>query len=62
MQTLTIERMERDNPDSLYRAIIGNTVTEGLTYQEAIELMIQADERRNKSDALRDRKGISRVL
>lgn len=51
MQTLTIERMERDNPDSLYRAIIGNTVTEGLTYQEAIELMIQADERRNKSDA-----------
>ena len=47
MQSMTIERMERDNPNSLYRAVIGNTITEGLTYQEAIELMIQADERRN---------------
>ncbi len=50
MQSMTIERMERDNPNSLYRAVIGNTVTEGLTYQEAIELMIQADERRDKDD------------
>lgn len=50
MQSMTIERMERDNPNSLYRAVIGNTVTEGLTYQEAIELMIQLDERRDKDD------------
>lgn len=50
MQTLLIERMEPGNPDSLYRAVIGNTVTEGLTYQEAIELMIQVDERRDKDD------------
>lgn len=50
MQSMTIERMERDNPNSLYRAVIGNTVTEGLTYQEAIELMIQVDERRDKDD------------
>lgn len=50
MQSMTIERMERDNPSSLYRAVIGNTVTEGLTYQEAIELMIQVDERRDKDD------------
>lgn len=50
MQSMTIERMERDNPNSLYRAVIGNTVTEGLTYQEAIELMIQADERRDTND------------
>lgn len=36
MQQLTIERMERDNPDSLYRAIIGDKVTEGLTFAQAI--------------------------
>lgn len=48
--TLTIERMERDNPNSLYRAEIGGKKIEGLTYQEAIELMIQADERRGKND------------
>ena len=47
MQTLLIERMEPGNPDSLYRAEIGDEVTEGLTYQEAIELMVRADERRN---------------
>lgn len=47
MQTLMIERMEPGNPDSLYRAMIGGEVHEGLTYQEAIEMMIRADERRN---------------
>lgn len=47
MQTLMIERMEPGNPDSLYRAEIGGEKIEGLTYQEAIELMIRADERRN---------------
>lgn len=47
MQTMLIERMEPGNPDSLYRAEIGGEVHEGLTYQEAIELMIRADERRN---------------
>ena len=47
MQTLMIERMEPGNPDSLYRAVIGGEVHEGLTYQEAIEMMIRADERRN---------------
>lgn len=47
MQTLMIERMEPGNPDSLYRAVIGDEVHEGLTYQEAIDLMIRADERRN---------------
>lgn len=47
MQQLTIERMEPGNPDSLYRAVIGGEVHEGLTYQEAIELMVRADERRN---------------
>lgn len=47
MQTLLIERMEPGNPDSLYRAVIGGEVHEGLTYQEAIELMVRADERRN---------------
>lgn len=47
MQTLMIERIEPGNPDSLYRAVIGGEVHEGLTYQEAIELMIRADERRN---------------
>ena len=47
MQTLMIERMEPGNPDSLYRAVIGDEVHEGLTYQEAIELMVRADERRN---------------
>ena len=47
MQQLTIERMEPGNPDSLYRAVIGDDVHEGLTYQEAIELMVRADERRN---------------
>lgn len=49
MQTLMIERMEPDNPDSLYRAVIGDEVHEGLTYQEAIELMIRADEGRNNN-------------
>lgn len=47
MQQLTIERMEPGNPESLYRAVIGGEVHEGLTYQEAIELMIRADEGRN---------------
>ena len=47
MQTLMIERMEPGNPDSLYRAVIGDAVYEGLTYQETIELMIRADEGRN---------------
>ena len=46
MQQLTIERMEPGNPESLYRAVIGGEVHEGLTYQEAIELMVRADERR----------------
>ena len=49
MQTLLIERMEPGNPDSLYRAEIGGEVHEGLTYQEAIELMIRADEGRNNN-------------
>ena len=49
MQTLMIERMEPGNPDSLYRAVIGGEVHEGLTYQEAIELMVRADERRSKT-------------
>lgn len=49
MQTLMIERMEPGNPDSLYRAVIGNEKYEGLTYQEAIELMIRADEGRDKN-------------
>lgn len=49
MQTLMIERMEPGNPDSLYRAVIGSEVHEGLTYQEAIDLMIRADERRNNN-------------
>lgn len=49
MQTLMIERMEPGNPESLYRAVIGDEVHEGLTYQEAIELMIRADERRNNN-------------
>ena len=47
MQTLIIERMEPGNPESLYRSEIGGEVHEGLTYQEAIELMIRADEGRN---------------
>lgn len=47
MQMLMIERMEPGNPESLYRAVIGDEVHEGLTYQEAIELMVRADERRN---------------
>lgn len=47
MQTLMFERMEPGNPESLYRAVIGDEVHEGLTYQEAIELMVRADERRN---------------
>ena len=49
MQTLMIERMEPGNPESLYRAEIGGAVHEGLTYQEAIELMIRADEGRGKN-------------
>ena len=47
MQMLMIERIEPGNPESLYRAEIGGEVHEGLTYQEAIELMIRADEGRN---------------
>ncbi len=50
MQTLMIERMEPGNPDSLYRAEIGGEKYEGLTYQEAIEMIIRADEGR-KNDA-----------
>lgn len=38
MQQLMIERMERGNPDSLYRAIIGDKITEGLTFAQAIAL------------------------
>lgn len=49
MQTLMIERMEPGNPESLYRAEIGGEVHEGLTYQEAIELMIRTDEGRDKN-------------
>ena len=49
MQTLMIERMEPGNPESLYRAEIGGEVHEGLTYQEAIELMIRADEERKNN-------------
>ena len=49
MQQLTIERMEPGNPESLYRAEIGGEVHEGLTYQEAIELMIRADEGRKNN-------------
>ena len=49
MQMLMIERMEPGNPDSLYRAVIGGEVHEGLTYQEAIEMMIRADEERDKN-------------
>jgi len=45
---MLIERMEPDNPDSLYRAEIGDKKLEGLTYQEAIDLMVQADEGRAK--------------
>lgn len=44
-----IERMEPGNPESLYRAVIGGEVHEGLTYQEAIEMMIRADEGRNNN-------------
>ena len=49
MQPLMIERMEPGNPDSLYRAEIGGEVHEGLTYQEAIDLMIRADEGRKNN-------------
>lgn len=49
MQTLMIERMEPGNPDSLYRAVIGGEKYEGLTYQEAIDLMIRADEGRKNN-------------
>ena len=49
MQSLMIERMEPGNPESLYRAVIGDEVHEGLTYQEAIELMIRADEGRYRN-------------
>ena len=41
MDMLKIERMERGNPQSLYRATIGEKVIEGLTYQEAIEMMVR---------------------
>lgn len=50
MQTLMIERMEPGNPDSLYRAVIGGEKIEGLTYREAIDLMIRADEGRDTND------------
>lgn len=50
MQTLLIERMEPGNPDSLYRAVIGGEKIEGLTYREAIDLMIRADEGRDTND------------
>ena len=49
MQTLMIERMEPGNPESLYRAVIGDEVHEGLTYQEAIEMIIRADDGRDKN-------------
>ena len=49
MQTLMIERMEPGNPESLYRAVIEEEVHENLTYQEAIEMMIRVDERRNET-------------
>ena len=49
MQQLTIERMEPGNPDSLYRAEIGGEKYEGPTYQEAIEMMMRADEGRSKT-------------
>lgn len=49
MQILLIKRMEPGNPESLYRAEIGGEVHEGLTYQEAIEMMIRADEGRGKN-------------
>ena len=49
MQPLMIKRMEPGNPDSLYRAVIGGEKYEGLTYQETIELMIRADERRKNN-------------
>ena len=51
MQPLMIKRMEPGNPDSLYRAVIGDEVHEGLTYQEAIEQMSRADEGRARNDA-----------
>ena len=53
MQMLLIERMEPGNPDSLYRAVIGDEVHEDLTYQEAIEMMIRADKGR-KNDGSQD--------
>ena len=49
MQALSIERMEPGNPESLYRAVIGDEVHESLTYQEAIEMMIRADEGRGRA-------------
>lgn len=49
MQTLLIERMEPGNPDSLYRAEIGDRKIEGLTYQEAIELMVRTDDKDAKA-------------
>lgn len=51
MQQLTIERMERDNPDSLYRAIIGDKVTEGLTFAQAIAL-VEEKEREERNGKL----------
>lgn len=48
MQTLMIERMEPGNPESLYRAVIGGKVHEGPPYQEAIDMMIRADEGRSR--------------
>ena len=49
MQILMIERMEPGNPESLYRAVIGGEVHEGLTYQEAIEMIIRADAGRDNN-------------
>ena len=49
MQPLMIKRMEPGNPDSLYRAVIGSKKYERLTYQEAIDMMIRADEGRDKN-------------
>lgn len=54
MQTLSIERMEPGNPDSLYRAEIGDKKLEGLTYQQAIDLMVQADSGRGRKAAGND--------
>lgn len=43
MSYLGFKKINPDDPDSLYRAVIGDEVHEGLTYQEVIELMVRAD-------------------